>query len=770
MTTKAQTKQKYLNTEISNLPTIHDIEPVETKVEEIKQIIEPQLKDFKPRLYQQTIVGSAINYNTLVVLPTGMGKTGIAIMITLQRLKQYPNSKILILAPTKPLVEQHFQTFKKHLTIDEDKFVMFTGAISPDKRQELWKDAKIIFSTPQGLENDIINNRIDLKDISLITFDEAHRATGDYAYVFVASQYYKKARFSKILALTASPGSDLETINEVTQNLKIENVEVRTDKDPDVKPYIQDVKVEWVNLKFPEEFKSTHKYLKDCYKSKLKDIKQYGYINRTDQVSKSEILRLQAQLRAELSSGNKGFEVLKSISLAAEAIKVEHAVELLETQGVEALHNYLEKINTESRTTKVKATANLAKDINFRSALIKTKTLIENNVEHPKLKELKKLLNSETYKNKDAKIIVFTQFRDTGKKIINDIKNLKAEIFVGQAKKNGLGLTQKKQIETLDKFRNGDFNILVATSVAEEGLDIPAVDLVVFYEPIPSAIRSIQRRGRTGRLEKGRVIVFMTKDTRDVGYKWSAHHKEKRMYKNLKELQDKFEVKKISTLNDFTPKYNDVKIYVDHREKGSGVIKELINFDIQLKTQPLNSADYILSTDVGVEFKTSEDFVNSIIDGRLLQQLKLLKQSFSKPLVIIEGNNLYGQRNIHPNAIRGMLSTIMIDYQIPVIQTKDNKETAEFLISIARREQEEGKRDFTLHAPKAKMSEQELQEYIIEALPQVGPNLAKQILIHFKTISNVINATEQQLKEVDGLGDKIAKKLIELFNKEYKYL
>ena len=118
------------------------------------------LKDFKPRLYQQTIVGTTINKNTLVVLPTGLGKTGIALMLGAHRLRQHPNSKILITSPTKPLCDQHVSTFKKHLDIDPEKVVLMTGHIKPEKRAELWKSSKIIIATPQTLSNDVINKKL----------------------------------------------------------------------------------------------------------------------------------------------------------------------------------------------------------------------------------------------------------------------------------------------------------------------------------------------------------------------------------------------------------------------------------------------------------------------------------------------------------------------------------------------------------------------------------------------------------------------------------
>ncbi|MBI4141482.1 DEAD/DEAH box helicase, partial [Candidatus Woesearchaeota archaeon] len=213
------------------------------------------LKDFVPRLYQETILSTCVQKNTLVVLPTGLGKTGIALLMTAQRLKNYPTSKILFLAPTKPLAEQHLQTFKQNLEINDDKLVLFTGEVPPEKRAILWKNAQIVFSTPQGLENDVINNAVNLSEVSLLIFDEAHRATGDYAYVFLAKQYNKKANNPRILALTASPGSDLQTIEDVCKNLHIEDVEIRTEEDPDVQPYVQEMEINTRKVELPEDFR-----------------------------------------------------------------------------------------------------------------------------------------------------------------------------------------------------------------------------------------------------------------------------------------------------------------------------------------------------------------------------------------------------------------------------------------------------------------------------------------------------------------------------------
>jgi ERCC4-related helicase len=734
------------------------------------------IKNFKPRLYQESILNTTINKNTLVVIPTGLGKTNIFLMLAAHRLKTHPNSKILFVGPTKPLIDQYLQVFKKHFEINENELAVFTGLVKPSKREELWKTSKIIFSTPQGLENDIISKRINLEEVSLLGVDEAHRAVGSYAYVFVAKQYQKLAKFPRILALTASPGSDMEKIKEICQNLYIEDVEVRTQEDPDVKPYVQEVEIDWINVELSPILIEIQKYLKTCLKEKLTKLKSWGVLRRADVsfVGKKDLLALQGQIHGNIARGEKDPVMWSSISVLAEIMKVYHAIELLETQGIVSLYKYIKGLYNESFKTKVKAVKNLVSDENFKSALIKTETLFDQKVEHPKLIELQKIIRQEVKNNPEFKLIVFNQYRDNAldiKETLNNIQGVKAEIFVGQTKKGETGLSQKEQKKVLDDFREGVFNIIVATSIGEEGLDIPKVDLVIFYEPIPSAIRTIQRRGRTGRQEKGRVIILMAKQTRDEGYRWSAHHKEKRMYRNLKTIKKNIFnmiAKPETTLTSFV-KEKKIKIYVDHREKGSSVIKSLLDLNIDLKLEKLENADYILSSRCGVEFKTVEDFIHSIIDGRLLNQIKDLKKNFEKPLIIIEGEtDIYSVRKVHKNAIQGMLATITISYGIPIIQTKNHIETSSLLHIIAKREQEETKKDFDPHKEKKPLTLKEQQEYIVSSFPGIGPTLSKPLLKTFKSIKKLVNAKQEKLEKVNKIGKIKAEEIRNVLDSEYQ--
>ena len=617
------------------------------------------------------------------------------------------------------------------------------------------------------VENDIINDRVKLQNVSCLIIDEAHHATGEYAYVWIADRYEKTSKYARILGLTASPGSDLETVKQVCTNLKIEKVEVRTDKDHDMKPYIQDVKLNWMPVDFPEEYKLVQKYLKDCRKSKLLEAQGLGYCNDPD-ARKTDLLKLQGELIKKISMGEKDFDAMRAMSLVAEALKVEHGIELLECQGVHQCSEYLEGIQKQAITSKTKAVKHLMLDTNFKSALYHAQKLVENNVEHPKMIKLKEMLKDIT---EDKKAIIFTQFRDSANLIVKNLDemNIKSHVFVGQAKKKGVGFNQKKQKEILDQFRNGEFQILVATSVAEEGLDIPKVDEVIFYEPVPSAIRAIQRRGRTGRLEKGEVSILMTAGTRDEGYKWSAHHKEKRMYRNLDTLKSDFTLvqeQQNKTLDQFIPKDQVVAIVADHREKNNRVVKELMELGVSVKTEQLISADYVVSGKVGVELKKVPDFVASIIDRRLLDQMRELKQNFEKSVLIIEGEeDIFSIRQVHANAIWGMLASIALGFNIPILYTKNPKDTASLLAVMAKREQDTG-RSYSLHAGKP-VSDIEQQEFFLSSIPNMGLVNARRLLEHFGSIKYVVGSSSEDFVKIDGIGKKTAERLVEFFEKEY---
>lgn len=722
-----------------------------------------EIKDFKPRLYQENITHTSLTKNTLVVLPTGLGKTSIAMMLAVNRLNNFKNSKILFLAPSKPLVAQHMNTFKKHM---DAKMEIFTGEVKPELRKEMYENNDIVFSTPQTVANDITNKKINLKNFSLLVLDEVHKCVGNYDYVLVAKEFMKESQYPRILGLTASPGSDKAKIDEIRKNAFIEEVEIRSNEDPDVKPYIQEVKIDWIKIDLPSKFLDVKKFLNDALRDRLKRLKGWGLIgNSQDMVGKGQLLDLQARLHGKIARGERDLRLWDGISLAAQSIKINHAIELLESQGVSSLYKYIKNIFESSENTKVKAVRNLVKDINFKSAYIKCRNLYEESIEHPKLDELRKIVSNEMKDN--SKIIVFTQYRESAKLIERELNNMniKSRIFVGQQKKEGSGMSQKEQIKLIEDFKENKFNVLVSTNIGEEGLDIPEVDMVLFYEPIPSAIRYIQRKGRTGRQSKGKIVILMAKNTRDEAYHWTAFNKEKKMYKLLKGINDKISLDKQPILESFNN--NDkLKIIVDHREKN--IINELKNLDLDVELRDLKAGDFVLSDKVGIELKTKEDFINSIIDGRLLNQLKLLRENFEIPLLIIQGEeDIYSLRNVYPNAIRGMLASITISYNIPIIYSKNVKDTAAILKIIAKREQDPDLKNIYLRSERKPLTLKEQQEYIIQSLHGVGPNISKSLLNKFKSVKNVFNADADELKEVEKIGKKKAENVKKVIDQKY---
>jgi len=153
--------------------------------------------------------------------------------------------KSLLLAPTKPLVQQHADFYREALTIPDDEIVVFTGDVRPDSRADLWEDARVVIATPQVVENDLVGNRISLADVVHCTFDECHRASGDYAYNYIAERYHADADDPLVTGMSASPGGDEEEILEVCENLGLNEVTVMTEADADVDEFTHDTDVQW---------------------------------------------------------------------------------------------------------------------------------------------------------------------------------------------------------------------------------------------------------------------------------------------------------------------------------------------------------------------------------------------------------------------------------------------------------------------------------------------------------------------------------------------
>lgn len=506
------------------------------------------------REYQIQIAEKCVGKNSLVVLPTGLGKTIIALLIAAKTLERSPKGcKIVIMAPTRPLIAQHYDSFHKFLTIPQQSFEVLTGKILPEKREELFKENQVLFYTPQTLRNDIVSKKYSLSEVALIIFDEAHHASGDYPYGLIADMYLDQNPDGTLLALTASPGSTKKKISELCRilHIPIGNIHLRTRKDTDVKGYLKPMNIYKIGVDLTHLMGEIYEDIKVLLIERLNYLNQFGFISVTadsdeelfSKVIKKDLVAINRELTGIIKSDGDKTGAYTAISINAQALILYHMIDLIEQQGLDILLEYLEKMSRDAKKkTSSKAIKVLTSDVRLRNVymeLKKNQDYSPDDLVHPKFKYLRKVILEELKRKSSARILVFVKLRDSVRLIVKRLKDtsaIKAVRFVGQASKSkeDKGLSQKKQIEILDEFKNGVHNVLVSTNVGEEGLDIAECDLVVFYDVVASEIRMIQRKGRTARHSEGEVVILYSKNTRDEIYLKIAMAREQKMNVNLK--------------------------------------------------------------------------------------------------------------------------------------------------------------------------------------------------------------------------------------------
>lgn len=773
------------------------------------ELIKPHSIEF--REYQANIARAALGESTLVVLPTGMGKTVIALFVIAEILN-CKRGRVLFLAPTKPLVEQHAKFLKAHLIGFNP--VVFTGETPPDKREDLWTSGRLIVSTPQVAANDIEAKMIDLSEVDLIVFDEAHRAAGDYAYVAIGKEFSIRGGLS--LGMTASPGSDVSKIAEVCENLGITWVEIRSEIDKDVVDYTQDVKTEFVSVDMQEGMAGVVALLRQILNEQVAKLRAAGYLDPKKPVTTRDLLGAGATIRAQLDSGKKSFGLFSIASAQALAMKVNHGIELAETQGRGALESYLdkqEKLAEENKRSK--AVRTLVKDSRYEQA---RRALYAMSDEHPKLKSLISVLASQFNSKPGSRVIVFTHYRDTCDFITNklaEMDGVRPVRFVGQASKGeDIGLKQKEQREVIEKFQSGEHNVLVATSIAEEGLDIPTTDLVVFYEPVPSEIRTIQRRGRTGRTQAGRVIILMARDTKDEAYFWSSRKKELQMRRELDNLRKKLRAKRgmacepgseskgrgtlgraeiadmmspedlsarkqLSQKTAEAPGQKSLSEYgkpggggtagpalvISPRIRGTTLEERLLGSGFVLKANDTELADIVLSDRVALAVRTVGEFIDGISDGSMLSTLSKMRHEYLHPVLIVQGP-AEGEGVEEGNAaVYDALGELLADYRMPILSTADAEETAAAISSLIRQEL---KRSGKASGGQTRLDDDSRQLFLVQGLPNVSATLGQRLLDRLGSVKAIVDATPEQLMEADGVGRVIAEGIHTVMRRKFR--
>jgi ERCC4-related helicase len=721
---------------------------------EKKFVSHPIIKQnsLEERTYQSELANIAIKGNTLAVLPTGLGKTAIALLVVAEFLKQ-GESQCLVLAPTRVLVHQHHRFLLEHLNVSPNDIGVLTGEDTIVERKEIWSK-RVVCATPQVLLSDIRHKNCDLSKFSLVIFDEVHRAVGNHSYTSIAA-LYNDLTHGRVLGMTASLPSDKSKVDEIVAKLKIAKVEIRDEKSADVKPYVFKTDAEWIELTLSPPLKQIQKLMKEALDQRLKLLEDASLIkhNRYGSVGLKDLLRLRMKV-SEIQSSQLRSSLFSSIRLL-------HALNLIETQSLGAFRSFMERLYARRRGYGM---GELLDDPRVILAYQKTNDAVTSGVEHPKISEVINLV--EKLKPGD-KAIVFASYRDSVDQIYSELikHGFKAGYLIGKSGQSGQ--SQKKQIRALEALREGEYDILVATQVGEEGLDVAECNLVVFYDNVPSAVRFVQRKGRTGRKKEGRICVLLTKGTRDEAYYWLARRR-------MRDVRKVASALKLDTVNGgpmdryMRPQHEreDLPtVYVDTRETAE-FVNRLRHRGALVEVKQLDIGDFIVSSDVAVERKTMDDFVKSVFDGRLFKQLVNMNSKYQRPILIIQGKREELQ-GISEAAFYGALASVVSDFRMPVFFASDERDLIEIIFHIARREQIEKKREVRVREGRKPMTLSETQRYIVSGIPGVSAVLAERLLEKMSTIENLFKAEEGELRKVEGIGDVMASRIRQVSTAKY---
>ncbi|CAH7673641.1 hypothetical protein BY996DRAFT_4579160 [Phakopsora pachyrhizi] len=470
------------------------------------------------RKYQYDIVAKALFNNCLVSLPTGLGKTFIAAVVMLNFYRWYPKGKVIFLAPTRPLVQQQIEACHSIAGIPSSDCVSMTGTTPASKRAIAWDQKRVIFATPQTVANDLRRGNLRPEDVICLVVDEAHRSSGAYAYCVVVRLLMRFNPHFRVLALTATPGSDPARVQGVIDNLHIGHIEVRTEESMDIKPYTKNKQIflEKISLT-PELIMIRDKWAELM----LPLINQCGNLfhgpKEPAYIHSFSITSAQMSLPREKSYLRPNLAVLGKMATAMAKL-LEYSITLGYEKMLELKHE------------KSRCANGICSQFKYKELMdeIGKMTMSPTFSSHPKMDKMKAMtieffLNARE-QGKSPRLMIFCHFRDMVTDIVKFLNEEKplivASAFVGQSNdvKGNRGMNQRTQNEVIKRFKNNEFNVLVATSIGEEGLDIGALDCIICYEAQKSPLRMLQRLGRTGRNEDGKVIVLIAEGREDKNW------------------------------------------------------------------------------------------------------------------------------------------------------------------------------------------------------------------------------------------------------------
>uniref|UniRef100_A0A8C9GB04 FA complementation group M n=1 Tax=Piliocolobus tephrosceles TaxID=591936 RepID=A0A8C9GB04_9PRIM len=470
------------------------------------------------RDYQLHISRAALFCNTLVCLPTGLGKTFIAAVVMYNFYRWFPSGKVVFMAPTKPLVTQQIEACYQVMGIPQSHMAEMTGSTQAFTRKEIWCSKRVLFLTPQVMVNDLSRGACPAAEIKCLVIDEAHKALGNYAYCQVVRELVKYTNHFRILALSATPGSDIKAVQQVITNLLIGQIELRSEDSPDILAYSYERKVEKLIVPLGEELTAIQKtYIQGIQQGVIEGefaicISLYHGYELLQQMG----MRSLYFFLCGIMDGTKGMTRSKN--------------ELGRNEDFMKLYNHLECMFAHTRSTSADGVSAIQQGD-------KNKKFVYG---HPKLKKLEEVViehfkswnaeNTSEKKRDETRVMIFSSFRDSVQEIAEMLSQhqpiIRVMTFVGHASgKSTKGFTQKEQLEVVKQFRDGGYNTLVSTCVGEEGLDIGEVDLIICFDSQKSPIRLVQRMGRTGRKRQGRIVVILSEGREERIYNQSQSNK-----------------------------------------------------------------------------------------------------------------------------------------------------------------------------------------------------------------------------------------------------
>ncbi|XP_046711923.1 Fanconi anemia group M protein [Silurus meridionalis] len=511
--------------------------------------------NFPIRDYQLKISEAALFQNTLVCLPTGLGKTFIASVVMYNFYRWYPAGKIVFLAPTKPLVAQQIEACYRVMGIPQQHMAELTGSTPAPQRRELWRSRRVFFLTPQVMVNDLSRNTCPAPQIKCVVIDEAHKASGNHAYCQVVRELWNQTKQFRVLALSATPGADMKAVQQVIFNLLISHIELRSEESPDVQAHSHQRTLDKIVVPLGESltgYQSRYIQVLERFTSRLT---QMSVLNLRDlrSLTKYQVILAREQFRRNPPSNLTGTQHGALEGDFALCISLYHGYELLQQMGLRSLFLFAQNIMSGSKETS-RARNELQRCPVFMDLYREMETMFLDTTKgpgdqffysHPKLQKLDEVIQQHfndwekrsgnaaepAAKAESTRVMIFSSFRESVQEIAEMLNRHQPRVrvmtFMGQASagKGVRGFTQKEQLEVVRRFREGGFNTLVSTCVGEEGLDIGEVDLIVCFDAQKSPIRLVQRMGRTGRHRQGRIVVILAEGREERTYNQSQSNR-----------------------------------------------------------------------------------------------------------------------------------------------------------------------------------------------------------------------------------------------------